>query len=191
MPTLVKMFNATLEDFEVQFSGRIYNFKARDFVEVPEMTRDFEEVPEYLEREYGNRGIFILRPGDDFKTLERKALIRYLETLNERINNHQVKIDEMKAQGKTPPDFIHLKKALIWKKEIMAKLEMEAPLEVIPSFLDDEARKKLGIEDKNVMKFEKEEPVVGPAPQEIKRNPSKARKSSFLEADISQELSVG
>lgn len=167
MPTVEKVFNATLEPQEFQVYSRPFKFMPREFTEVDEL---------YLEpivKEHGNRGLFVFNNGDDLKAKERSALMKYLQRLNMRIGGYQMEMDQDKKNGATVEMKTEHKRALRWREEIMQKLEMEAPIEKEHSFLD--AKPLVSISPDDMAKVEVKTPAPEPKP------------TSFKHVDISKE----
>lgn len=167
------IFNASLEKWEIQVNTKVYTFLPREITQVP------EEVTPILEMEYAAKGIIAVYPGDDFKAKERQALIAYLETINNRIQNYQSEFDEAKRRGVTMEAASAWTRAKRWKEEILTKLNMEAPLEEEKSFLAEEDMKP------NMFASM---PVVETVEKIVKAAPKKTKISSFLDTNVETEL---
>lgn len=177
----VYVFNATFEEYKIQMSGRMFFFKPRQWMKLP------ETYLWILEWEHLDKGLFAFRPGDDLKAKEREALIKYLDYLHIRIRNFQSFIDMRNAQDKSTKNIRELKamtQAEQWTKEIREKLEMESPLDYTPSFLKSE---DMG-EHKNIFAGLEEAKVV--KEQEPDKIIKKYSKKSFNDIDIGSDISV-
>lgn len=136
-----QIFNATLESVSVMVGGRGLTFPARQITNIPfyDLHSMIENLPEFIEKEFGEKGLAWYQPGDDIKEVERRALIRYLQVLDFRLNNYTKDREEYrKANGVAYPETIQERKYKAWKDQIVKKLSIEAPLEKIDSFLDAE-----------------------------------------------------
>lgn len=140
------MYNTSLETFDHQCNSIVFKFFPRQATNVPDDLKDF--VYESLKA----RGVFPLIPGktpEEIKKDARNAMISYLKgTIEERITNFIAQMDEFKKKGVTVDEDPRLTRAKRWKKELIAVLEMEAPIEEELSFLDDATREGLGITEK-------------------------------------------
>lgn len=130
MPLMFKAFNTTLEKQEVMIDSRMYTFPPRETCDIRE-----DHAP-IMEGEHADKGIVILRGGDNFKEKEREGLVRYLRRLDERITNYTAWMDMMKSQGKTVDRPVEMTRAMRWREEITKKLNLERPLVEELSFND-------------------------------------------------------
>lgn len=165
MPLIEKVFNASLERHEVMVSSRVFTFNPRQLTDVPE-----QYVP-FLESDHSNKGLIVIRHGDDFKKRERQALISYIEWLDTRIKNYVAESDEIRRRGGTIEVHPRLAEAKRWKEEIIKKLSIERPVEEARSFFDE---KYSANEFEGLFQAKKTEAVEVP--------------KSFMETDVSREL---
>lgn len=195
-----KMFNTSLEDFSIQCDSKFFQFNKRSSTMVD------DHLVEFVYAQTKDRGVFPVYSSmtkDEIKKGARKALLCYLDaTLRQRIRNYIAQQDDFKKKGITWSDDPRLTRAIRWEKEIVAMLEMEAPINEELSFLDAERRKSLGIDDSRIQSFEGEALFDADdilvesnlaSPDVIRRaagRPKKADKLSFEQTDIEKELGV-
>lgn len=126
-----RIFNPTLENLDVQCNSRLFRFKAREFLEIPEQYADM------IIESWKHRGLFEFRNGDDFKSKERDGLIAFVQnTINDRIRNYTSWMDDMKKRGITLEEPAKLKQAKDARKQIIKLLEMTEPIEKVLSYLE-------------------------------------------------------
>lgn len=166
------IYNASLEKWEIQMNSKVFVFNPRQITEIPEGNTWI------IENEYAAKGLIPVYPGDDLKAKERQALISYLETINNRIQNYQSEFDEAKRRGVTMEESSAWKRAKRWKEEILTKLNMEAPLEEEKSFMNPD--------DLNNNIFAREKITSGVIA--VKNKNGKTKVSNFLDSDIEQEI---
>ena len=170
-----QVFNVSFETWLIGIDSKYFTFEPRCLTSVP------DKFIWIIEAEYTQNGLVVIRPGDDLKQKEREGLLAYLKLLEMRIENFQLELDERKKRGVTvleePKPML---KAMKWKAEIIEKLEIEAPIEEVPSFKDETPDKfsKLfeGFEGAKVVPA-----VSGP-------KSSKNGNKSFKDADLSKEI---
>lgn len=141
MPAIDKVYNASLEKYEIQIFSKMFVFNPRSYTEVP----DTHSWP--IAREHHTKGLIIVEDGSDFKAKERQALISYLRRLDERIRNYHSELDEFRRKGahiEKKPEHLRAER---WREEIIKRLEMTAPVVEELSFLNpehtgDEKKKK-------------------------------------------------
>jgi hypothetical protein len=144
----MKMYNASLESFDVVCDARVFKFKPRDFTDVP------DSLVESLYEQVKPWGVFPIRPSmtdEDIKQAKYSALKAYLNgALRTRLACYDMQKDHYARINVTLPPNREHNKALNWQKEIHKLLELESPIEVVPSFLDEETRKLVGTDLPNV-----------------------------------------
>lgn len=139
----MKMFNASLEDFEKQFDSRVFVFKHAAYDENGKPTQGFIEIPDHLirfvEEALKDKGVFVVPPemsDAQFEAAKRKALISYLNiTLRERIVNFLSFEDDQRKKGASLISDPRFERAKRWTIELREALEQQAPIDEELSFL--------------------------------------------------------
>lgn len=171
-----RIYNPTLEKLEIQCNSQGFDFHPRSVTEVPEHLIDFI-IPQWR-----HRGIFEVTEGmnaDGFKLAQRQALITYIqETLDQRIMNCVRYMDMRKAQGITTDEPKQLKIARKWREELYKILEMEAPIEPVPTYETVDMGIFEGLELNKV-----EEVLPEPIITEMKKKRGRPAKS-FTEVEV-------
>lgn len=152
----VKMFNTSLESYDIQCNSRVFKFYPRQSTMVP------ADLVYYIYEQMKYKGVFPILPNAseiERKKAYRDAMLTYLTgDLRERISNYLAEEDEQRKHGVTNPlRSRKLTQALNWKKEITVLLEIESPIEDQFSFLDADKRKELGTDGEHVKKYEGED----------------------------------
>lgn len=191
-----KMFNTTLEDFMIQCDSKVFIFTKRASTLVD------NHLVEFVYAQVKDRGVFPLYPSmtkDEIKQEKRKAMLSYLKsTLRQRIRNYIAQQDDFKKKGVTYSNDVRLDRAIRWEKEIIAILEVEAPIHEELSFLDAKHRKALGIDDKRIQDFageslfDSDEILVAndlATPEVVKRSAGRPKKLAQVDSfkDIDDE----
>lgn len=144
----MKFFNCTLEKVEKMCNSIMYVFEPRSYLDVP------DDIVQFVEQELKPFGIMKCDYGiteDQLKDVKRDGLINYVKgTLRTRILNYMSQKDEYQKKGVTIPDDPRFSRALRFEKEIYQLLKMSKPVEQELSFLSDEERKGIGIDDKYI-----------------------------------------
>lgn len=152
---MVKMFNVSLEDFKIQCDSKVFVFKKRSATLVDDY------LVQFVHEQTKDRGVFPIYLSMDkaaIKKAARTAMLLYLSgTIQQRIRNYASQHDDFRKKGVTFANSPHYERALRWEKEIIAMLEIEAPIHEELSFLDTERREALGIDDKRVQQFSGED----------------------------------
>lgn len=148
----MKMFNASLEKYKVQCNSIVFRFEPRSFTVVP------DELWPFLYTQLKDCGVFAVKPSmakEQVKEEHRTALLAYLSgRLAERIVNYTSQEDEFRKKGITFKRHARFDEALRWEQEIRQILEMERPIEVELSFLNEERRKQLGFDKASIQMVE-------------------------------------
>jgi len=148
----MKMYNASLDSFQIQCDSVVYQFRPRQFTNVS------DALWPLIYNQYKDRGIFAVPPSmtvEEKKKAHREALLQYLgTTLRERIVNYNSQEDDFRKRGVTFKRHLKHEEALRWDEEIRAMLEMEAPIDERLSFISAEKRSELGITDKRIQEFQ-------------------------------------
>lgn len=144
----MKMYNTSLEEFRVICDARVFQFFPRDYTEVP------DHLVDLLYTQVKPWGVFPIRDGmtdEQIKQAKYQALKDYLNgALRVRLDCYAMQKDHYARINVTLPPQADQIKAENWRKEIHKLLELESPIEIVPSFLDDETRKMIGIDLPNV-----------------------------------------
>jgi hypothetical protein len=158
----VPVYNPTLQKLKWTCASRVYEFDPDSYQMV-----EYDHIV-YLKEQMWQWGLFVMERGQDFKEARRQALIKYLTGgLQQIINGWESYKDDYRKRGIEIEDPPKLKEAKRWKKELEFHLEKEAPIEERLSFLSDEERKQIGIEEKCAIR-KSEEPNIFSALEEIK-----------------------
>jgi hypothetical protein len=125
------MYNTSPEPITGNIAGRNFYFPELKVTKVPyvNMSARIENFPEYLEREWGVKGLVWVKPGEDIKEAERRGLLNFLNVLDFRLKNYQ-KLREQYEERKEA--FPEKKEERLWKKwmdTISKELELVAPIE--------------------------------------------------------------
>ena len=138
-------FNTTLEKIKKMCCSKSFVFDPRSYTEVDDNLSDFMEVA------LKDWGVVKCQHGiteSELKELKRQGLINYVKgILRVRINNYLSEKEDFKRRGVQLPDDVRLVRALRHEKEIYALLNMERPIEQELSYLTEEQRKNMGIDD--------------------------------------------
>jgi hypothetical protein len=144
----MKMYNTSLGSFIVVCEAKVFEFKPREYTEVP------DSIVDMLYAQVKAWGVFPVRNGmseEELQNAKFAALKAYLNgALRVRLECYDMQKDHYARINVTLPPQRDQIKAMNWQKEIHKLLEMESPIEVVPSFLDDETRKAIGIDLPNV-----------------------------------------
>lgn len=179
---MTPIYNATLEDTEVQCNSTMYSFKAQESTQVP------DDLVNFIIGDYGHRGLFALKYGMDIKKARRDALLAYVRgTLDERIKNYIREMDEAKRRGVTIDEAPAFKRAKQWRAEILEMLNVEAPLDKELSYTKD-----FKPWDDSIFN---EAPKVFNTIEELEelhkqKEPKKKVKVSYKDLDIQTQVSV-
>jgi hypothetical protein len=187
----MKMYNTSLESFKVICDAKVFEFKPREYTEVP------DNIADMLYNQVKAWGVFPIRPNiteEELKQAKFKALKDYLNgALRVRLECYDMQKDHYARINVTLPPQRDQIKAMNWQKEIHKVLELESPIEVVPSFLDEETRKAIGIDLPNVEHIKDklnqiDQNIFSPAAiakAEVKRAPGRPKKvDSFLDPEI-------
>lgn len=179
------VFNATLEKWPIVLTSRYFAMEPRSVTKVP------EDMAWMVERFHNHKGLFIVRFGDDIKSQERQALIKYRSFLNARIKRFQSWLDQMKLEGKTVDKPKLMLRYERWFDEVTKKLEIEAPLDQELSYLDDDHMKNEDVA--GIFAGFKQNAVLMSAAEDAATRPIRKKKpiSSFTEvASVEEDLGI-
>ena len=150
---MVKLYNASLESFAVMSESRYFKFEPRSYTECDDMYLKF--LLEKVER----WGVFQVKEGmvgtdgnftEAGKQASFNALKAYIRgALATRIQNYISQKDMYTKMGVTLPTIPAERRAMKWDAEIRKILDIHAPLEEELSFLTEDDKLVLGIEDPN------------------------------------------
>lgn len=163
------VFNASLEKHRFQVFSKGFTFEPRSLVKVD------ERFIQAMESEHAEKGLVVLRAGDDFKAKERQALLNYLPLLEKRIRNYQSRLDEDRKMGATVAEPEAMVEAKQWKAEIIKKLEVDAPVKEHKSFLDLPMSPEI-------------EGMYATPKEEVVQKKKPGRPKSFNDVDIQNEV---
>ena len=149
--------------------SRVFVFESRDYTKVP------EQYISAIEAEHADKGLIVVRLGDNMKAKEREALIKYIGLLNKKVRNYQTWMDMERGRGSTvepPQAMLQAKK---WIEQITIKLNIEGPIVEEKSFLDNED-----------LKLEAQKMFSGEIDTSFtpKRRPGRPTKQDFTEVEL-------
>lgn len=148
MPLMERVFNTTLEKYELPIHGVYITFEPRDYTVVP------EDYLRMIGNEYIECGLVVVRDGDDLKQKEIEGLTNYRGRLVNRIKHEQLAIDDARRRGETLQENLILKQAEEWLSQIDRKLDRVKPVQKFVSFddvtLPEEVKKEVKVKVKRV-----------------------------------------